>query len=312
MPEPVLVVERVGPLALLQDLGRPGHGRLGVPPSGAVDRPALRLANRLVGNAEGEAVVEVLLGGLTVRADAATVVAVTGAPAPLTVAGRSAPMHAAVLLAAGEALTLGRPVLGLRSYLAVRGGLAVPRTLGSASTDVASGLGPPPLRQGQRLPVGTSAPGPVRGSDVAGVHAGPPRPVVLRAVVGPRDDWFGAEALRLLGTSAWQVTPDSDRVGVRLGGPVLPRGRTEELLSEGVVRGSVQVPASGQPLVFLADHPTTGGYPVVAVVVDEDTDLLAQVVPGEAIRFSLRRAGWLPEAGRRAGLPEAGRRAGTG
>ncbi len=293
MAEPRLVVERVGALALVQDLGRPGHASLGVPTSGAADRPALRLANRLVGNDEGAAGLEVLLGGLTLRSRAAVTVAVTGAPVPLAVDGRAAPLFAPVHVPAGRALTLGHPVRGLRSYVAVRGGIEAERLLGSASTDLTSGLGPSPLAEGHRLHVGAAPPLGPRHSDLAAVHLPPRGDLVLRAVLGPRDDWFTDEAVRLLGGAAWEVTGETDRVGVRLSGPTLDRARGGELASEGVVRGAVQVPASGQPLVFFADHPTTGGYPVVAVVLDEDTDLLAQARPGTRVRFGLRRADWL-------------------
>ncbi len=290
----MLVVEQVGTLALLQDLGRPGHTHLGVPPSGAADRPALRLANRLVGNDEGAPAVELLLGGLTLRAEQAVVVAVTGAPAPVAVGRRVSSPYAAVHVPAGCTVSVGRPVHGLRSYLAVRGGFAASLTLGSASTDLTSGLGPPPLEPGQRLEVGGSVTGPSRGSDLTGARPGPQRGVTLRAVVGPRDDWFSGDAVHALASAEWQVCRDSDRVGVRLQGPALSRARTDELPSEAVVRGAVQVPAAGQPLVFFADHPTTGGYPVIAVVLDEDTDLLAQLAPGDTLRFALRRASWLP------------------
>ena len=293
MGDPRLVVEQVGALALVQDLGRPGHGSLGVPVSGAADRRALRLANRLVGNCEGAAAIEVLLGGLALRATVASTVAVTGAPAPFTVDGRPAALYAPVQVAAGQTLALGRPAHGLRSYVAVRGGLQTERSLGSASTDLTSGLGPPPLQAGHDLRVGTSSVDVVRHSELAATHGTRHGDLVLRAILGPRDDWFAEEAVRLLGTTAWEVTHDSNRVGVRLSGPSLARTRAGELASEGVVRGAVQVPASGQPLVFFADHPTTGGYPVVAVVVDEDTDLLAQARPGDRVRFELRRATWL-------------------
>lgn len=293
MAEAQLVVERVGALALVEDLGRPGHGGLGVPTSGAADRRALRLANRLVGNDESAPALEVLLGGLRLRARAPVTVAVTGAPVPLTVEGRAAPLFAPVQVAAGETLALGHPVHGLRSYVAVRGGVHAERVLGSASSDLTSGLGPPPLEVGQHLHLGPPPAATVRHSELAATHLPPRGELVLRAVLGPRDEWFTEEAVRTLGAASWQVTSESDRVGVRLAGPTLGRARTDELPSEGVVRGAVQVPASGQPLVFFADHPTTGGYPVIAVVVDEDTDLLAQAQPGETVRFSVRRATWL-------------------
>ncbi len=287
------MVERVGLLALVEDLGRPGRGALGVTTSGAADRPALRLANRVVGNAEGAPAIEVLLGGLTVRADGPVTVAVTGAPTPLTVNGSPAAICVPLALRSGDVLALGMPVSGLRTYVSVRGGVAVERLFGSASSDPTSGLGPPPLAVGTRVEVGPEPSEPVARTDVAGPARPPVGDLVVRTVAGPRDDWFESGAMTALAASAWTVTSDSDRVGIRLSGPTLARSRTGELPSEGVVRGAVQVPASGQPLVFLADHPTTGGYPVIAVVLDEDTDALAQARPGDRVRFEVRHLpGW--------------------
>ncbi len=288
-----LSVEAVGPLVTVQDLGRPGNARLGVSPSGAADRGALRLANRLLGNPAGAAALEVLLGGLVLRADEPAVVAVTGAPAPITVGDSPAPLCAPVRLAPSQALRVGMPVTGLRTYVAVRGGLDVPRLLGSASTDVTWGLGPPVVAPGQVLRAGTS-----RGLlpsviDQVAPSPAPSGDVVLHGVLGPRDDWFSPWAWHVVRTCSWTVSSDSDRVAVRLSGPPLQRREAGELPSEPVLRGAVQVPPSGQPLVFLAEHPTTGGYPVVAVVDEADTDRLAQVRPGEQVRFALRHATWV-------------------
>lgn len=287
-----LTVEAVGPLATVQDLGRPGYARLGVTSGGAADRGALRLANRLLGNPEGAPAIEALMGGLALRARTALLVAVTGAPTPLTVDEHPAPLVTPVRLGPGDVLHLGMPGTGLRSYVAVRGGLDVPLTLGSASTDLTSGLGPPPLRVGTVLPVG-----PARGSVPALIEsaASGPSPsavLMLHAVRGPRDDWFTPMSAQVLRSVGWTVSADSDRVGVRLSGPSLARRKPGELPSEGVLRGAVQVPASGHPLVFLADHPTTGGYPVVAVVDNADVDRLAQTRPGEQVRFELRHSPW--------------------
>ena len=288
-----LLVEEVGPLALVEDLGRPGQAALGVTTSGAADRPALRLGNRLVGNGEGHPVIEVLLGGLVLRADGPVTVAVTGAPAPLSLNGIAAPLCSPLDLRDGDGLTLGLPATGLRSYVAVRGGLTVERLFGSASTDPTSGLGPPRLVVGSRLEVGAAPDAEVRGVDVVGPAGPPVGDLVLHAMAGPRDDWFPSAALAALTGSAWAVTSESDRVGIRLSGPHLERAWEGELPSEGVVRGAIQVPASGQPLIFFADHPTTGGYPVIAVVLDQDTDALAQSRPGDRVRFQVRRsAGW--------------------
>lgn len=280
-----LTVEVAGVLTTVQDLGRPGLAGWGVSPSGAADRGSLRLANRLVGNPESAAGLEVTLGGLGVRARGDLVVAVTGADVDVTVDGRAVGAGTAVAVADGQRLRLGPARTGLRAYLAVRGGVAVPEVLGSRSTDLLSGLGPRPARAGQVLPVG-APPASLPAVDVAPVGPAGGRELALRVVPGPRDDWFQPAALEVLLSSPYRVTPDSNRVGMKLSGPVLARSIARELPSEGVVRGALQVPPSGQPVLFLADHPVTGGYPVIAVVVDEDTDLAAQARPGALLRFA--------------------------
>ncbi len=277
-----LVVRRVG-LALVQDAGRPGQAAIGVGRSGAADRASYDLANRLVGNTPGAAALEVTLGGLEIEAVAGAVwVAVTGAPAPLLLDGRPEPTGAVLALRPGNRLALGQPAGGLRSYVAVRGGVDVPAVLGSRARDTLAALGPPPLAAGDVLPVGDEVADDIR------VDAVPPqryddRPV-LRVVRGPRDDW--ARDPGQLTAITWTVAPESDRVGVRLAGGRLDLvDPTRPLPSEGAVRGAIQVPPDGGPVVFGPDHPVTGGYPVVAVVVDADTDRIAQLRPGEQVRF---------------------------
>lgn len=279
-----LTVLATGPLALVQDLGRPGHAHLGVPPSGALDTPALRLANRLVGNAESAAGVESLLGGLALRANGSCTVAVTGPAVTVRAGGRHRDTHAPIHLAEGDVLTLGTPTTGLRAYVGVRGGVDVPAELGSRSTDVLSGIGPAPLRTGDTLPVGTQA-GLPTGADELGPSTVPDE-LVVPVLLGPRDDWFD-DAARQLASATWRVTADSNRVGLRLTGPAVRRAPEfdgVELPSEPVITGAVQVPANGRPVVFLADHPTTGGYPVIGVVPVATLALLAQARPGTTIR----------------------------
>jgi biotin-dependent carboxylase-like uncharacterized protein len=278
-----LTVLATGPLATVQDAGRTGWAAIGVPRSGAADRASHELANRLVGNRREAATVEVTAGGLRVRAATTVLVAVTGAPAALTVAGRPASLNAPVTLPPGAELALGAPPVGLRSYLAVRGGVDVPPVLGSRSTDSLSGLGPAPLAAGDELPVGRlAAEEPV--VDVAPVAAPSPAPV-LRVLPGPRRDWFAPGAWTALTGTGWTVSADSDRVGLRLTGPRLERTGPGELPSEGLVPGAVQVPPDGAPVLFLADHPLTGGYPVLAVVVSADLPAAAQLRPGDPVRF---------------------------
>lgn len=277
-----LVVRAVGGPVLVQDAGRPGHAAIGVGASGAADRASYTLGNRLVGNEPGAAALEVALGGLEIAADGHVTLCVTGAPAPLDVDGRPEPSGAVLTLRPGQRLRLGTPASGLRSYLAVRGGLDVPPLLGSRSRDTLARLGPEPVRPGDVLPVGRLGVGEVL------VDAVPPSRYdegpVVHVVRGPRDDWAADPAA--LVTRTWRIGAASDRVGLRLEGEplgVVP-GRGE-LPSEGALRGAVQLPPDGRPVVFGPDHPVTGGYPVIAVVVDADTDRLAQLRPGEELRF---------------------------
>jgi biotin-dependent carboxylase-like uncharacterized protein len=283
----VLTVLATGPLATVQDRGRTGFAGIGVPRSGAADAADADLANRLVGNVDTAAVVEVTAGGLGVRAERTLLVAVTGAPAPVSVDGRPAPFGAPITLRPGAELTLGTPPVGLRTYLAVRGGIDVPPVLGSRSTDTLSGLGPGLLAPGDRLPVGD-----LRGEepfvDVAAVR-GPSSAPVLHVLPGPRRDWLDPAAWTALTSHAWTVTADSNRVGLRLDGPRLTRARDDELPSEGLVPGAVQVPPDGAPVLFLADHPVTGGYPVLAVVTTTDLSAAAQLRPGDTLAFRAAR-----------------------
>lgn len=287
-----LVVEEVGPQSLVVDRGRPGWAHIGVPPAGALDGPAHALAQRLVGNPPGAAGLEVLLGGLALRATAAATVALTGPPGGLQLrrAGarqRTMPSHQPVHVAAGDVVVVPAPSSGLRGYLAVGGGITVDEVLGSRSADTLSGLGPAPLEVGTRLPVGPPTGIPALGTGAVPVSTAPDA-VRVRLHLGPRADWVHDAADRLR-AGTWTVAPTGDRVGVRLEGPALDRAPTrrgEELRSEGLVGGAVQVPPDGQPVVFLADHPTTGGYPVVGVVDPAELAAFAQLRPGSTVRFS--------------------------
>jgi biotin-dependent carboxylase-like uncharacterized protein len=288
-----LLVTRAGPLTTVQDLGRPGLAHLAVSRSGAADAASLRLANRLVGNPEGAAGLETTLLGAAVRlrsaAGSGRWVAVTGADCEVRVDGRPADVNHPVYLPAGAEIDLGAATRGLRSYLAVAGGVLVAPVLGSRSRDTLNGLGPAPLGEDDELPLGE--PGrPAHADAVPGVPlAGA---VGVRITPGPRHGWFTDESLALLVGAPYEVTGDSDRVGARLTGPVLERVSEQALPSEGIVLGAVQVPDNGQPLVFLADHPTTGGYPVVGVVHPRDLPAVAQARPGTSIRFRWSPLGW--------------------
>ncbi|WP_320782087.1 biotin-dependent carboxyltransferase family protein [Streptomyces sp. CRN 30] len=283
-----LTVVRAGALTTVQDAGRRGHAHLGVPRSGALDAPALRLANRLLGNEPDAAVLETTLTGCALRPDRDVTVVVGGAPCPVTVDGRPVAWGAPVRVPAGAVLDAGAVTAGVRSYLAVAGGVAAEPVLGSRSADLLSGLGPAPLRDGDVLPVGsTGTPVPPTALPVAAPWPAPPAELVLPVRPGPRADWFTPAALRAFTSAAYRVSPHSNRVGLRTEGPALERASTGELPSEGMVLGAVQVPPDGRPVVFLHDHPTTGGYPVIGVVAESALAAAAQAAVGTPLRFTL-------------------------
>jgi KipI family sensor histidine kinase inhibitor len=297
---PALEVLAVGPLATVQDLGRPGHAAAGVSRSGAMDRPALRRANRLVGNPAGSAAIE-FVGGIALAATASVVLAVTGAAGEIVRfqgAHDDAAADAAVTvgiepdrpfaLDAGERVEIGAAAAGVYGYVAVLGGLDSRPVLGSRSTDVLSGLGPDPLRGGDLLAVRSDhgaavadapEPGPCLQTGVSRRGAA----VTVDVVLGPRDDWFAG-----FSEQDWTVTARSNRIGIRLDGAPIRRDDAHagrELPSEAMVPGAIQVPPDGLPVVFAADHPVTGGYPVIATVVPEHLPRLVQVPPGGRVRF---------------------------
>jgi KipI family sensor histidine kinase inhibitor len=301
---PALIIDKPGFYATIQDTGRRGLGHLGVGRSGALDARSLAEANWLAGNPAGAAGVEIAPGGFECRAAGDLVLAVTGATAALTIGGpgddeRPAPFRTPFLLRDGERLSFGAPRAGFRFYLAVRGGVAVTPVLGSRSTDTLSSLGPPPLRGGVVIPVGAGEAGEVWYADETPAEparepaseSAKERPVALPVALGPRDDLFATEAVERLFGSTWTVSPAADRVGLRLSGGdgPLPVEAAGELPSEGMATGSIQVPPSGNPILFLNDHPVTGGYPVIGVVSTDALRLAAQLAPGDQIVFE--RAG---------------------
>jgi KipI family sensor histidine kinase inhibitor len=316
-----LEISAPGMLALLQDLGRPGYASMGVSSSGALDAVSLREANRLVGNATATACLELTFGGFRMRARGEHVIALTGAPVPLTVTSpaasdgtppftRSVDFGRPFALSTGEELVVGAPTSGIRTYLAVRGGFDLEPVLGSLSTDVLAVLGPDPVVAGMVLPVGTASrgitavtltdtlPETVPGaasdhvhvsdqaaSDKASANPANPADVVLDVVLGPRTDWFSPDAVESLCAQSWAVSSRSNRVGLRLEGESLTRVIDAELPSEGTVSGAIQIPPNGQPVLFLADHPLTGGYPVIGSVATYHLPRAGQLPPGARIRF---------------------------
>jgi biotin-dependent carboxylase-like uncharacterized protein len=286
MKAAVLRVVTPGPSATIQDLGRPGWFSAGVGVSGAADTVSLRLANRLVGNTDDAAGIECVLGGLHLQALAPVTLAVTGAPAPITVDATPVAHSSVLHLQTGEHLRLGLAHAGMRVYVGVRGGVAVEPVLGSRSRDTMAGLGPDPLQAGSELPVGPP-PAASPNMDVGSVRPITTDPVTARVAMGPRHDWFSRPAD--LFVDHWVVSDRLDRVGVRLdrptGAPPLTRVNHDELPTEGMPLGAIQVSPSGEPVVFLADHPITGGYPVIGVVLADDVASLAQARPGQHVVF---------------------------
>ena len=276
-----LEILQPGPLALVEDLGRPGLSHLGVTRSGAADRRSHTLANRLVANPDDRATVEVTLGGFTARVCGGDVtVAVTGADTDPAVNAIPFGTNSVHHVRAGETISLGPARTGLRSYLAVRGGFDVDPVLGSRSYDVLSSIGPRPLTSGDVLRVGEHT-DEFPELDQAPVAALDDDVIELRVVPGPRDDWF-LDPDVLVRTN-WQVTDRSDRVGGRLVGmPLEYRWPDRQLPSEGAMRGSIHV-------ILGPDHPVTGGYPVIGVVVDDDVDAIAQARPGQTVRLHWAR-----------------------
>lgn len=277
-----------GPLALIQDLGRAGLAHLGVTRSGAADRRSHALANRLVANPDDRATIEVTMGGFSARVVGGDVdIAVTGADTDPAVNGNLFGTNSIRHVRDGQVISLGAPRTGLRSYLAVRGGFCVQPVLGSRSYDMMSAIGPSPLQAGDELPVGEHT-NDYPELDQAPVAAISAQLVELQVVPGPRDDWF-VDPDALVHT-IWMASDRSDRVGMRLEGrPLRYRYPDRQLPSEGAIRGAIQVPPNGLPVILGPDHPVTGGYPVVGVIVDEDIDKVAQVRPGQHVRLHWAR-----------------------
>ncbi len=283
-----LEILRTGPFAVVQDLGRAGLAHLGVGRSGAADRRAHKLANRLVANPDDRATVEVTFGGLSARVRGGDVdIAVTGADTDPTVNGIKFGTNSIQHVRDGDVISLGAPRAGLRSYLAVRGGFCVEPVLGSRSYDVMAAIGPAPLRAGDILPVGSHTTD-YPELDQAPVAAITGEAVELSVVPGPHDDWF-VDPDALVHTD-WVASDRSDRVGMRLAGrPLQYQYPDRQLPNEGTARGAIQVPPNGLPVILGPDHPVTGGYPVIGVVTDGDIDKIAQVRPGQHVHLHWAR-----------------------
>jgi antagonist of KipI len=282
-----------GLLTTVQDGGRIGWARYGIPPSGPMDGAAFAAANQLAGNPRDAAGLEITLTGPILRTLEDGLIAVCGAEFELTVAGLPVPTWHSVFARAGSLIRFGQRVSGLRAYLAVAGGLETPAFLGSQSTYLKGefgGLEGRALRAGDRLTTGAHD---VRDLvDAAGrawpQHLRPaytPNPDV-RVILGPQDDHFSQGQIDRFFGAAYEITPDSDRMGLRLSGASIEHLERGGIVSDGIVTGSIQIPPDGQPIVMMVDHQTTGGYPKIGTVIREDLPLLAQCLPGDRVRFT--------------------------
>jgi biotin-dependent carboxylase-like uncharacterized protein len=285
---PALRVVEPGPFTTLQDLGRVGYQRFGVPVAGAMDPVALAIANLLVGNAAGTGALELTLAGGTFEVEAAAARVALAGDFDLRIDGQAAVPWRAYRLGRGQALEVRASRGPARAYLAVAGGFAVAPVLGSVATHTRAGMGGlngRALHAGDRLPLALDAPGP--DPDLA-LPPGdrPPVADVARVVLGPQADHFTDEAVETFLAAPYRLSALSDRMGARLEGPPLAHAKGANIVSDGVAAGSVQVPGSGLPLVLLADRQTTGGYPKVATVIGADLPLFARLRPGEAVRFA--------------------------
>lgn len=281
-----LVVKTCGPMTTLQDRGRLGYQRFGVSPSGAMDKRSLALANALVGNAPETAAIEFMnLGGALTASGGDLRIALAGAGSSLRIEGTVIPPHATALLKDGETAEIGHARSGTFSYLAVAGGFAIAPQLGSLSFHPRSKLGGHnggPLQPGDRLPCRPDA---QEGAPVHFVGDLPQQPDGIRVMLGPQDDYFSEETIRLFLESEFIVSPQADRMGFQLSGPKLEHAKGFNIVSDGIVDGHIQVPGAGYPIVLMRDRQTTGGYPKIATVISADLDHFAQLRPGTPVHF---------------------------
>jgi len=283
-----ILVQAPGIFTTVQDLGREGFGTMGVSASGAADPISLRIGNRLVGNPEGAAALEMTLVGGAFRFERAAVIAVTGADFGPSLDGVAMPIWTPIEIRESETVRFGASRSGARAYLCVRGGIAVEPFLGSASTHVLSGLGGfegRALRKGDRVELGAanSLFRKIAVSPKALESLQPHR--VIRVTDGPQSDWFAESSWKTLCGNAFRISEQSNRMGIRLEGPPIPLDASREMLSEGVSLGAIQVPPSGQPIILFVEQQTTGGYPKVANVISADLHSLGQLRPRDEIRF---------------------------
>jgi biotin-dependent carboxylase-like uncharacterized protein len=276
-----------GPQTTVQDLGRPGHLRYGIPPSGPIDRAAFVVANRLVGNADRAAGLECTVMGPRLAIETPCAVAVTGAEMPVTVNGAEAPAWTTLVLKPGDVVKLGVARAGVRAYVAFSGGLDVPSVLGSRATYLRGrlgGLGGRALRKEDRLTLFPAPTPPIRRASAAAIVdlTVPPE---IRVVLGPQADRFTDDGIAAFLGGEYEMLPQSDRMGARLRGPRIAHARGHDIISDGIALGSIQVPGDGQPIALLVDRQSTGGYTKIATIGSFDIGRLGQVKPGQRLRF---------------------------
>jgi biotin-dependent carboxylase-like uncharacterized protein len=287
MSSKVIRIRDPGPLATVQDSGRYGYQEMGVPVSGAMDQWALRLGNLLVGNGESAASIEITMGGFAAEFLAETVCAVAGPNESARLNSDPVPSWKPLAVVRGDVLALERGTRGARDYLFIAGGIDVPLVLGSRSTYLRGrfgGLEGRALRPGDELAAGRPSGRIVDGFPQELLPRYPESPV-LRAVLGPQDDRFTEAGLATFLSGTYEVTARADRMGYRLEGPAVRHRKGADIISDGIPLGAVQVPGDGQPVVLLADRPTTGGYAKVATIISVDVPLIAQALPGARVRF---------------------------
>jgi antagonist of KipI len=287
MSAAALVVVKPGLLTTVQDRGRFGYQASGVPVAGPMDSFSHRLANQLVGNDPDAATLEITLIGPELVVEADTTLAITGAQFDVACGDRSVPAGTSFGVHAGSRLKFGRIHHGARAYLAVAGGVQTAPVLGSRATHLVSrmgGLAGRALVAGDRIPIATGA-GPRPHRKAAGLMLPPRGRALLRVLPGPQDHWFAPEALKMMVSVGFRISPRSNRMGYRLEGPPLPRVKDSELISEPVGIGAIQVPAAGEPILLMADRQTAGGYPKIGHVISADLPLAGQLAPGDFIEF---------------------------
>jgi biotin-dependent carboxylase-like uncharacterized protein len=287
---PILEILKPGLLTLIEDLGRWGYQRYGVSACGAMDLFSHRVANRLVGNDEREATLECTVVGPRIKALSNTIVACTGADLNLHIDGHTAPMWTSVEVSEGSVVSFGAYRSGCRTYIAIHGGIAVREVLGSRSTHLATRLGG---QEGRALQAGdvlcTDAKPPSQRARrmllpraIPAFESGP----VVRVLLGPNEDFFRADSIERFFSEGYRISQNSDRMGIRLEGKPLRYRASTDIVSDSVPFGAVQVPPNGQPIILMADRPTTGGYPKIAHVITADSPQVAQLKPGDHIRFT--------------------------